>query len=147
MMEDTDFRWTKQEDDAFQKVKDINSSIPSLQYYDINKDFLLSVDASSKAFGATLLKVGKPVAHASKSLTQTEQAWSQIEKELGAIVFGAEHLHRYVYRKAIQVETDRKPLISIAQKPLEKTPARLLNLRFKLMLYDISLRYTKEKSW
>ena len=51
---------------------------------------MLQCDASDTGLGATLLQNGQPVAYASRSLTHTERDYAQIEKELLAIVFGAE---------------------------------------------------------
>lgn len=142
---ETDFQWGDAEQKALDKVKTMISTTPVLRYYDVTKKVLLSVDTSSKALRAVLLQSGQPVAYVSKASTATEQNWSQIEKELGAIVFGVQYFHRYIYGKQILVETDHKPLVSIVQKPLYRTPARLLNLRFKLMPYQITLKYTKGK--
>ena len=48
------------------------------------------------------MQVGKPKAYASRSLTETEQSWFQIEKELLAIVFAAERFHQYIYGKDVK---------------------------------------------
>jgi hypothetical protein len=60
-----------------------------------------------------------------------------------AVVFGAEHFHKYVYGRKFIIETDHKPLVSIVKKPMEKIPPRLLNLMWKLVPYDIELHYRK----
>jgi len=44
-------------------------------------------DASEKGLGATLLHNGQPVAFASRTLSQVEQRYTQIEKECLATVF------------------------------------------------------------
>ena len=56
---------------------------------------MLQCDASHTGLGATLLQNAQPVADASCSLTDTEPNYAQIEKELLAIVFGAEKLNQY----------------------------------------------------
>jgi len=43
---------------------------------------MLSVDASQNAVGAVLLQDNKPYAYASKSLTESQQNFAQIKKEL-----------------------------------------------------------------
>lgn len=82
----------------------------------------------------------KPVAYASKSLTQTERAYAQIEKELLAIVFACRKFHHMLYgRKNVLVETDHMPLVSIIGKPLGQVPMRLQKMLLKLQQYDIVL--------
>ena len=58
------------------------------------------------------------MAFASRALTKTEIAYSQIEKEQLAIVFAMERFHTYVYGRKCTVITDHKPLIAIRKKPL-----------------------------
>jgi len=51
---------------------------------------------------------GKPVAYANRAQTTTERNYAQIEKELLAIVFGAERYHQFAYRRHVMVESDHK---------------------------------------
>lgn len=139
----TEFIWTENENDCFKKLKSAISTNPCLKYFDVSKPVMISVDSSKSAIGAVLLQEEKPIAYASKALTDTEQGWSQIEKEMRAVVFGAEHFHRYIYGKHFTIETDHKPLISIVDKSLDKIPPRLLNLIWRLIPYDVTLRYKR----
>ena len=45
---------------------------PILTYYDAKKDLILQSDASERALGATLLQDERPVAYASRALTEVE---------------------------------------------------------------------------
>ena len=49
-------------------------------------------DASKKGLGAVLLQESKPVMYVSRALTETEQRYSNIERELLAIVFALERI-------------------------------------------------------
>ena len=54
-----------------------------------------------------MMQNGQPVAYASRSLTEAEVRYAQIEKELLAIVFACDHFDAYVYgRERVNVETD-----------------------------------------
>lgn len=66
----------------------------------------------------------QPVVYALRSLTETEQQYAQIEKEMFAIVFGTERFEQYVYGHKVRVETDHKPLESIV-KSILSAPKRL----------------------
>lgn len=71
---------------------------------------MLSVDASSKGLGAVLIQDDKPVAYGSRALTETQQRYSQIEKETLAIWYGCTTFHDYVYGHNVLVESDHKML-------------------------------------
>ena len=75
-----------------------------------------------------LLQDGHPVAYASKALSETEQNYPQIDKELLAIVFGCEKFHGYVYGRPINIQTDHNPLVTIVKKELYKASPRLQRL-------------------
>ena len=75
-----------------------------------------------KGLGATLLQEGKPIAFASKALTNTESRYANIERELLAVVYGYERFHTYLYGQSFVAETDHKPLESIQLKHLTSAP-------------------------
>ena len=76
--------------DAFDKLTSVITSAPVLAYFDNSKKKVLSVDASSTGLGAVIMQEGKPVAFSSKTLTLTEKMYANIERELLAIVWGAQ---------------------------------------------------------
>ena len=59
--------------------EDHNIPGPVLEFYDPHKPVTLQVDASKTGIGAVVVQDGKPVAHASKALTATQEAYIQIE--------------------------------------------------------------------
>ena len=91
--------WDKPQQDSFEKLKVIITNAPVLKYYDVTKDpdVTIQVDASPNGLGAVLLQDEHPVAYASRSLTQSEQNYAQIKKEMLAITFGCERFHEYIY--------------------------------------------------
>ena len=86
-----------------------------------------------------------PITYACRALTSAEQRYSQIEKELLALVFGLEHNHYYTYGRRVTLWTDHKPLVSIASKPLVSAPKRLQRLMLRLKHYDVEIRYKPGK--
>ena len=66
------FDWSPAHQDAFDKVKNAISAETTLEYYDPTKEIILQADASSTGLGATLLQDQKPIAFASKTLTDTK---------------------------------------------------------------------------
>ena len=82
----------------------------------------LVVDASSHGLGAHLVSEGKVTAYTSISLSKTEQKYSQLEKELYAIVFGCKHFHHYLYGQHVEVTTDHRTLEMVVANPIHKAP-------------------------
>lgn len=73
-----------------------------------------------------------PIAYALRALSQTEQRYSQIKKELLAIVYACEKFHYCIYGQSVIVHSDHKPLETILTRPFEKISARLQHLCLRL---------------
>ena len=66
---------------------------------------------SSKGLGAVLIQSDHPVIYASRALTDTQQHYLQIKKEMLAVVYGCTKFHDYIYgMPKFEVESDHKPL-------------------------------------
>lgn len=117
---DTAWSWLPQHQQAFDRLKSCLSSPPVLSYYDVRKPVTLTCDASRYGLGAACLQDERPVAYASRTLTDTETRYAQIEKELLAVVFACTKFRDYIYGKATVIETDHQPLVTI----LSHVPSR-----------------------
>jgi hypothetical protein len=89
-----------------------------------------------------IMQNGKPIASASKSLTQSEINYAQIEKEMFAILLGCKHFHKYVYSRKVHVESDHKPVRNYEQIIsccTRQTTSMMLQLqRYELILHHLS---------
>ena len=117
----------------------------SLTYFNPSKETSLQVDASNKGLSAVLPQEGKPIAFASKALTETERRYANIESELLAVVFGCERFRTNLYGYKFQVESDHKPLEMISLKNLIAAPPRLQRMLLHLQDYDLSIIYRPGK--
>ena len=134
------FHWDEVHRQAFAELKKLMTSAPVLKYYSLDEPITISCDASQSGLGAVLMQGGRPVAYASKALTNAEYAYAQIEKELLAIVFSFKKFHSYVYgRSDVTVETDHLPLVRIIEKPLHLVPLRLQKMRMTLQHHTFTL--------
>lgn len=145
-----EFRWNKELENEWQQLKKTLTTEPVLAYFDPKRKTKVSTDASKAGIGAVLLQAygdhWRPVAYASRAMTETESRYAQIEKETLGLVFGFEKFHTYVYGLPTFVaETDHKPLIAIIKKNLSEMSPRIQRLMMKLQRYDFNLIYTPGK--
>ena len=84
---------------------------------------------------------------ASRTLSDTEVGYAQIEKECLAIVFSLESFHQYMFGRETKVYTDHKPPETIVKKPLHKAPKRIQGMLLRLLqyTYDIEVTYRRDK--
>ena len=62
------------------RLKTALTTLPVLAYFDKNKDHIIQTDASKTGLSAVLLQEGQPVVYASRTLTETEHRYSNIER-------------------------------------------------------------------
>ena len=145
LVKNVPFVWTYEHDLSFNTIKSILINSPVLGYYNVNDPIILQCDSSSTGLGACILQRDRPIAYASRSLTNTQTNYAQIEKELLAIVFGCERFKQYLYGKEIEVHTDHKPLINILSKSIHDNPVRIQRLILRLQCYNLTLKYVPGK--
>ena len=129
--------------------------VPCLRYFDINAPVLLQVDASEYGLGAALLHPAiyptgsnniqwQPVAYSSSSLSPTEQLYTQIEKEILAILHTFHKFNQLLFSKSeITVQSDHQPLETIFKHPLASAPCSLQSMVLTLQLYSFQVEYQK----
>ena len=111
----TQWKWGAKEAAAFTWVKKQLVKSPLLQHYDPTRSISLSTDASPYGVGAVLSHVDedgteRPVAYASRTLTDAEKRYSQLDKEALAIIYGVKRFHHYLYGRKFAIASDHKPL-------------------------------------
>ena len=108
-----EWAWESEQQNVFEAIKQVITTLPVLTYFNKTKKLTIQCDASKKGLGAVLLQKSKPVMYMSRALTETEQRYSNIERELLAIVFALERLNHYSFGRTITVQSDHQPLQSI----------------------------------
>lgn len=141
----TSFMWSHEQHAAFQKIKDIIVQAETLAYFNQEMPTRLIVDASPVGLGAVLTQrqrngLYRPIAFASRSLSDTEKRYSQTEKEALAVVWGIEHFHMFLYGIQFELVTDHKPLETIYSTK-SKPPARIERWVLRLQPYDFKVLY------
>ena len=129
------------EDKAFAKVKRLVTQAPILAYYSPDKELVIQCGASSLGLGSALMQEGRPLAYASRELTDPEIRYATIEKEMLAVVFPLEKWHQFVFGRHAIIRTDHKPLEAISKKPLDRAPKRLQGMLLRSLAYEIDVQY------
>ena len=142
---DVPWNWSASQENAFVLMKELVKEAPVLQFFYNHKPLMIQCDSSEKGLGAALIQDGKPVAFASRALTDTETRYAQIEKELLVIVFSVEKFDQFTFGRTVHVQSDHKPLESILKKPLHRAPKRLQSMMLRLQRYDILVSYVSGK--
>jgi len=143
--------WGSQQQRAFDKIKQDLTTHPGLALYDPNAETLVSADASSYGLGAVLLQrredaEWRPVAYASRALSNTEQRYAQIEKEALASTWACERFAEFLIGKSFHIETDHKPLVPLlGSRHLDELPPRIQRLRMRLMRFSYTISHVPGK--
>ena len=138
---ESEWNWTHEQNEAFMRIKEMATATPLLKYYNPQEELTIQCDASERGLGAALPQKGRPVAFASRAMTETESRYAQIEKELLSVVFALDKFEQYTYGRPVTVQSDHKPLEAIAKKPLRCAPKRLRGMFLKTQKFDIHIVY------
>ena len=65
----------------------------------------------------------RPIAYASRTLSNSEKNYAQLERETLSLIYGVQKFHQYLYGRPFVLYTDHKPLTKKGIPPL--SPARL----------------------
>ena len=112
-----EWTWGPSQQSAFHGLKEEIAKATTLAHYDLTAKTKLSADASSFGLGAVLFQEvesrWRAIAFASRSMTETEQRYAQIEKEALAVTWACDKFAFYLLGKKFWVETDHKPLVDM----------------------------------
>ena len=85
----------------------------------------------------------RPVAYASKCLSEAEQNYANIQRELLGVVFSLETFKYFTSGRKTIIITDHKPLTSLFSKCLANTSSRLARMKLCMCDYDVNVLYQK----
>jgi transposase InsO family protein len=137
---DVSWEWGPDQDNAFHTLKQHLQSSKVISYFRPGQDIEVIVDASPYGLGAILSQNERVVAYASRSLTDTESRYSQIEREGLAVVWACEHFDMYLRgAKHFTVISDHKPLETLFSK--RKLTLRLERWSLRLQPYKFTIKY------
>ena len=154
LKKDTAWIWTEEQEEAFNKIKQVLVSPTIMQFYDPTLPTILLTDAS-KLYGLGYALVQKKpdetlslVQCGSRSLTSAESRYAPIESECLAIQWAIMKARHYLIgHPGFEVVTDHNPLVGLFTKSLaEIDNRRLQRLRGKLVDYNFEVKWVEGKS-
>ena len=152
MKKQNEWMWTEEHTAAFNNLKKLITQLRGLAHSNSKSENILTTDASTKGLGATLWQKQndgklKPIAFASRFLSDTEKKYAINELELSAVVWGLEHFRLYLYGKPIELLTDHQALEPLIKRNRSNKTysARLTMWLDRLAHFDIKIKHIAGK--
>ena len=124
----------------------------SLGYFDRDWTTIQEVDANPKGVVAILCQLNpkdkedrKIVACWSQRFTETEQRYSQVEKEALGVVLACEEFRMYLIACHFFIRTDNKAVQLILSNPRSKPPLRIARWNLRLSDYEFTVLHVPGK--
>ena len=148
---DQKFQWKEEQQRAFEDLKTAITTAPVLIPYKPERETLVISDGSPTGLGGGIFQKTEhgfqPVHFVSRTLTETEKRYSQIEREALAVEFTTTRLSMYLLGAPhFQLATDHKPLIPLLNNPTAKLPPRIERMVMKIQNLDYTAIHIAGKS-
>ena len=146
------FRWDSENQESFDRLKEVLISSPILAYPDYNKPFILETDESLKGLGAVLTQEDdegnfRVISYASHTLKLNERSmcnYSSAKLELLTLKWVVcDKFRDYLIGSKFTVLTDNNPLTYVHTSHLGAAQIRWLS---DLALFDFEIKYRAGKT-
>ena len=143
--------WTNAHQKSFEKLKHALCEKTMLSYFNPAWETELICDGSPFGVSGILTQIDpsdnqrRVIAYASRSLTDAESRYGQIEREALAIHFACLRFQIYLLGKHFSVITDHNPLVHMFNNPRTQMPYRVERIRMKLQGFNFTVHYTPGK--
>ena len=134
------YQWDSSCQESFDKLKEALTNDVVLVHPDMSKPFVIFTDASNFGVGVVLVRDGRPVWFASRSLNPLERKCDTREKEAIGIRFGLEKFKTYFYPNQVTVFNDHGNLRWLMS---QRQKGRLARWQLDLQQYDFMVAYIK----
>ncbi|XP_023243879.1 uncharacterized protein LOC111641862 [Centruroides sculpturatus] len=142
---DAQFQWGEEQEQSFERLKEIITSAPLLKSPDFSKPFILATDASNEAIGAVLSQEDErgemPIAYASRILRKPEKNYSTTEKECLAVVWATKYFKPYLYGRKFTIITDHRPLRWLMSNKDSSSNSRIARWIIFLQEFDFTITH------
>ncbi|KAL0821690.1 hypothetical protein ABMA28_005122 [Loxostege sticticalis] len=140
LKKDSSWRWTPEQQSAFEQLRQLLVSAPILRQADETQPYKLRTDSSGYCLGAVLMQGEgpdeRPIEYASRLLTAAERNYTTTEREALAVVWAVTKFRGYIEGSEVIVVSDHQPLRWLMSV---KSPSGRL-ARWALTLQEYNLR-------
>lgn len=148
LRKDVEWTWTETHTSAVNEIKQRIMSPPVLAYFNPELPTIVTCDSSQYAVGCHLSQmhngIEKPVAFASRSLSEVERKYSASEREALACIFACEHWHIYLYGRKFVLRTDHEALkCLLLTSGSGHKPLRIYRWSDRLLEYNFTVEHVR----
>ena len=138
--------WTTDCQNAFETLKRALVSPPILRFVDMNKEFILSTDASGGALGYVLGQMDDDgreyvIAYGGRAIRPEEQSWHSNELECLAIISGIEAYRHYLSHRHFRINTDNAAMKWLMDK--KEPTGKFARWIIKIQSYNFTIEHRK----
>jgi hypothetical protein len=117
------FHWSTKCQQAFEKVQDIMTKLPTVCAPIFGKPLQLYLASNSQAIGALIAQedgseVEQPVYYVSHAFKDAESRYSGAERSCLALIYASQQLQLYFLAHKVQLMTKSHPIRSLLQRPV-----------------------------
>uniref|UniRef100_A0A2N9E3P2 RNA-directed DNA polymerase n=1 Tax=Fagus sylvatica TaxID=28930 RepID=A0A2N9E3P2_FAGSY len=134
------FHWSIECQEAFEKVQDIMTKLPTVCAPVSGKSLRLYLASNSQAIGALIAQENdngdeQPIYYVSRTLKDAESRYSGAERSCLALIYASQRLRHYFLAHKVQLMTKSHPIRSLLQRPV--LSGRLAQWLLQLSQYEI----------
>uniref|UniRef100_A0A2N9GY06 Uncharacterized protein n=1 Tax=Fagus sylvatica TaxID=28930 RepID=A0A2N9GY06_FAGSY len=134
------FHWSTECQEAFEKVQDIMTKLPTVCAPILGKPLQLYLASNSQAIGALIAQendngVEQPIYYVSRTLKDAESRYSGAERSCLALIYASQRLRHYFLAHKVQLMTKSHPIRSLLQRPV--LSGKLAQWLLQLSQYEI----------
>uniref|UniRef100_A0A2N9HKG4 Reverse transcriptase/retrotransposon-derived protein RNase H-like domain-containing protein n=1 Tax=Fagus sylvatica TaxID=28930 RepID=A0A2N9HKG4_FAGSY len=134
------FHWSTECQQAFKKVQDIMTKLPTVCAPIFGKPLRLYLASNNQAIGALIAQeddsgVEQPIYYVSRALKDAESRYSGAEQSCLALIYASQQLRHYFLAHQVQLMTKSHPIRSLLQRPV--LSGKLAQWLLQLSQYEI----------
>ena len=139
---DEEWSWGKEQQKAFEKLKEALVTAPVLARHDFSKPFIIQTDASATAIGGVLIQINveeeeHPIVYFSRVLITAERNYTTTKRELLGLIHGIKKMRTYLEGYKFVAVTDHIALKYL--RNLKEPTGRLARWALELQQSDFEI--------